>query len=104
MPADLSDSLRPLAVVTGGSRGIGYELAKQFLAHGFDLVINSDDQGRLAEARQSLAALDSAAKIKTVEADLATREGVEKLHGAIQALGRPVDALAANAGVGVGGD
>jgi uncharacterized protein len=38
-----------------------------------------------------------------VQADLATYEGVEKLWQAIQATGRPIDAIAINAGVGVGG-
>ena len=36
---------RPLAVVTGASSGIGRELAKQFASHGFDLVINAEDDG-----------------------------------------------------------
>jgi short-subunit dehydrogenase len=38
-----------------------------------------------------------------VAADLATWDGVEKLDGAVEALGRPVAALCANAGVGVQG-
>ncbi len=29
---------RPLAVVTGASSGIGYELAKQFAGHGYDVL------------------------------------------------------------------
>ena len=33
---------RPLAVVTGASSGIGYELAKQFAKHGFDTIIDID--------------------------------------------------------------
>ncbi len=32
---------RPLAVVTGASNGIGYELAKQFAQHGFDLLVTA---------------------------------------------------------------
>ncbi len=32
---------RPLAVVTGASSGIGYELAKQFAKNGFDLLVTS---------------------------------------------------------------
>ena len=36
--------------------------------------------------------------------DLATREGVNELHRRMQAAGRPVEAIAINAGVGVGGD
>ena len=38
-----------------------------------------------------------------VRADLATFQGVESLYAHIQALGRPVDAICINAGVGVGG-
>ncbi len=38
-----------------------------------------------------------------MQADLATHDGVEKLWQAIQATGRAIDAIAINAGVGVGG-
>ena len=34
---------RPLALVTGASTGIGLELARQFAAHDFDLVITAND-------------------------------------------------------------
>ncbi len=36
---------RPFAVVTGASSGIGYELAKQFAQHGFDLLVAAEDPG-----------------------------------------------------------
>jgi uncharacterized protein len=39
MPSDA----RPLAIVTGASSGIGYELAKQCQDHGFDLLIAADE-------------------------------------------------------------
>jgi uncharacterized protein len=35
---------RPLAVVTGASSGMGYELAVQFAEHGYDLVVAAEDQ------------------------------------------------------------
>ena len=44
---------RPLALVTGASSGIGYELARQFAENGFDLVVNAEDT-RLAAAAQQL--------------------------------------------------
>jgi short-subunit dehydrogenase len=43
-------------------------------------------------------------EVRPVQADLATYDGVEKLWREIEATGRPVDAIAINAGVGVGGD
>lgn len=36
---------RPLALVTGASSGIGYELAAPVVEHGFDLVIAAEDDG-----------------------------------------------------------
>lgn len=36
---------KPLAVVTGASSGIGYELAKQFAQNGFDLLIAAEPAG-----------------------------------------------------------
>ncbi len=38
-----SPSTRPLAVVTGASSGIGYELAKQFAQHGFEALMAGKD-------------------------------------------------------------
>jgi uncharacterized protein len=91
---------RPLAVVTGASSGIGYELAKQFAKNGFDLLVTATGAS-LDTAAQSFEALG--AKVETVQADLATYEGVETLYQQIQATGHPVEAIAINAGVGVGG-
>ncbi len=92
---------RPLAVVTGASSGIGYELAKQFAQNGFDLVVTSTGSS-IDEVAQALSGLG--AKVQTVQADLATYDGVETLYSQIQTVGRPVDAIAINAGVGVGGE
>jgi uncharacterized protein len=91
---------KPLAVVTGGSSGIGRELARQFAAHGFDVIVAAEDT-ELVSAADDLAA--TGAQIQPVRADLATFGGVEQLLRAIAATGREVDAIALNAGVGNGG-
>lgn len=39
-----ADQSRPLAVVTGGLNGIGYELAKQFVQNGYDVLIAAAEQ------------------------------------------------------------
>jgi short-subunit dehydrogenase len=97
---------RPLAVVTGASSGIGFALAVEFLQHGHDVVIAADTDA-IMTAAQDLDALPSAngehAEVYPVECDLATPEGVEHLANTVAALGRPVEHLAVNAGVGVNG-
>jgi len=90
----------PLAVVTGASSGIGYELAAQFAQHGFDLLIVAEDED-IAQAAEDLKQLGT--DVQSVQQDLASHKGVEAFHRAIAATGRPVEAIVINAGVGLGG-
>jgi short-subunit dehydrogenase len=92
---------RPFAVVTGASSGIGYELARQFGEHGYDLLIVSSKE-HIRDAERALE--DTGASVQSVQADLATYDGVEQLYAAIQQTGRNLDAIAINAGVGISGD
>jgi len=87
---------KPLAIVTGASAGIGFELARLAAQDGYNLLIAADRP--LAEATQKLQAMG--VQVDAVEADLATTEGVDKLYDAVK--GRPVDVLCANAGHGLG--
>ena len=96
----MSNPTRPLAVVTGASSGIGFELAKQFARNGFDLYIASNSAS-IQTAAKDFEALG--AQVTAVEADLATFDGVHEFYNKIAEGGRPVDAIALNAGVGVGG-
>lgn len=88
---------RPLAIVTGASAGIGYELAQCCAEQGFDLLVAAD-QSAIHAAAQGFRALG--ATVEALEADLATLDGVDRLYAATK--GRPVDALLANAGHGLG--
>lgn len=91
------DKLAGLVVVTGASSGIGLELARLAGADGCELLLVADRD--LAEGAQ--AARDAgAASVETVQADLATREGLQALMTALGA--REVDVLMANAGQGLG--
>ena len=92
-----SDPPRPLAVVTGASSGIGYELARRCAEEGFDLVVAADEP----EIQQTAdALLAHGVQVTPVEADLSTESGVDALYNAVGS--RPVDYLLANAGRGLG--
>lgn len=87
-----------LAVVTGASTGIGFELATLAAQDGYDLIVVANE-----------ALIDAAAEdfrqfgthVEAVEADLSSIGGVDRLLDA--ANGRDVDVLVANAGIGTGG-
>ncbi|HEX4043864.1 MAG TPA: SDR family NAD(P)-dependent oxidoreductase [Xanthobacteraceae bacterium] len=86
-----------LAVVTGASTGIGYFLADECAKNGYDLIIAADEE-EIEKAAESLRTRK--VEVKTVQADLATTKGCDKLYAAIQ--NHPVDILMANAGRGLG--
>jgi short-subunit dehydrogenase len=44
---------RPLALITGASTGIGYELARQFLIHDYDVMIVAENE-EIHRAAESL--------------------------------------------------
>lgn len=86
-----------LAVVTGASTGIGYELAKSCAEEGYDMIVAADEP-EIEKAAADFRKMG--AKVEAVQADLATKEGVQKL---VDQIGdRPVAALLANAGRGLG--
>jgi short-subunit dehydrogenase len=64
---------RPLAVVTGASSGIGFELAPQFAEHGYDLIIAAEDDGINTAAAQ----LANGSTVEAVQVDLANEDGVD---------------------------
>ncbi|KYG63793.1 oxidoreductase [Bdellovibrio bacteriovorus] len=91
---------KKLAVITGASSGIGYELAKQFAQNGYDIFITSESPGIY---NAELEFREFGTQVHVLEMDLRDSEGVELLYSRIKALNRPIDAIAINAGVGVGG-
>jgi short-subunit dehydrogenase len=89
-----------LAVVTGASSGIGYELATELAKRGYDLVVASAGE-RLTGAAEKFRTFGN--RVTEASVDLATPEGVEELWRQVEALGVPVDVACINAGVGLGG-
>jgi short-subunit dehydrogenase len=87
-----------LAIVTGASTGIGFELAHCAAEDGYDLVVVADEP--LIEAAAADFRRDGVT-VTAVEADLSTLDGVDRLVHA--AAGRRIDVLCANAGWSHGG-
>ncbi|MET0208372.1 MAG: SDR family NAD(P)-dependent oxidoreductase [Burkholderiaceae bacterium] len=90
-------SPRPLALVTGASSGIGYNLARIAAQKGFDLIVAADQP--LDDAVLDFESLG--ASVQSLQVELASQEGVDAL---LDLVGdRTVDVAMANAGHGLGG-
>jgi len=87
-----------LAVVTGASTGIGYQLAHLAAGAGYDLLVAANEESIKAAAADFER---HGRDVVVVEADLATIEGVDTMLASID--GRIIDVLCANAGSGTGG-
>jgi short-subunit dehydrogenase len=94
------DGQRALAVVTGASSGIGLALAHELAGRGCDLIVAAETD-TIHQAAAEIGAAGT--RVQAVQADLATFEGVVQLFEAARGTGRPIDIVALNAGVGVGG-
>ena len=86
-----------LAVVTGASTGLGYQLARLAAQDGHDLVICADED-EIHAAADKLRSLG--AEVEAFVTDLSGREGVEALWKRLE--GRDVDLFCANAGRALG--
>ncbi|XGP76748.1 SDR family NAD(P)-dependent oxidoreductase [Actinokineospora auranticolor] len=90
----------PLALVTGASTGIGFELAREFAEHDFDVVLVADEP-EVVDAAHRLSRPGS--RVVGVRADLTVPAEVEALVARVGEMGA-LTALALNAGAGVGGE
>ena len=92
---DLFDISGKIALVTGGSRGIGEMIAAGFVANGVKTYISA----RKAEACNATAArLSEQGECVSIPADLSTSDGVAALVSEIQAREERLDILVNNAG------
>ena len=88
-----------VAVITGGSIGIGLAVAKGFAAEGSDVVITARNAERLETARQEILSA-GAKRVLAVSCDLATAEGAATVVTAVEREFGGADILLNNAGTG----
>lgn len=83
-------------VITGGSRGLGLELARGFAAEGANIVLLARDRHQLAEAERELKR--TGVRVAGISCDVANQEGVRHAIASVTAeLG--IDVLINNAGI-----
>ncbi|HEY2686158.1 MAG TPA: SDR family NAD(P)-dependent oxidoreductase [Steroidobacteraceae bacterium] len=90
---------RELAVITGASSGIGFELARLAARSGCNLILAADEAD-INDAAADLACFGT--DVIPVQCDLATRHGVKTLLTQLLASAHAIDYLMANAGRGLG--
>jgi 3-oxoacyl-[acyl-carrier protein] reductase len=83
-----------VALVTGGSAGIGYAIAKTLAASGARVAITGRNQDRLNQAAKSLG-------VFPVHADVSSEADVERTYREVLAKFGDLDILVNNAGFGV---
>lgn len=86
-------------LVTGASKGIGLELARQFAKHGYSLILTATKENELGTAAEDIQK-DFNVPVRTVAADLLDAETPQKLHDALEAEKIGIEILVNNAGLG----
>jgi 3-oxoacyl-[acyl-carrier protein] reductase len=89
-----------VAVVTGGSRGIGRSIAAALLASGARVAISGRSAATLKEAEAELAQNDAAGRLLAVQADVASEQDADKLISQTVERFGGLDILINNAGIG----
>jgi short-subunit dehydrogenase len=91
-----------VALITGATSGIGYELAKLFAIDNYSLVIVSRDETRLDLVARELSRLGSP-RVVLIVADLSKPEAAKQIFARTESRGLHIDILVNDAGVGVHG-
>jgi len=93
-----SRSFTPVAVVTGGARGIGLACVKWFLAHGYQVAMLDTETATLKQTEQ---ALNDSARVLALQCDVSIPAQVQAAIDQVEKKFGRIDALVNNAGVAV---
>ena len=96
------EGLKPMVVVTGGSEGIGYALARRFAAAGNDLILVARRREPLEAAAESIRA-EFAVEAIAVPADVTRPDAIPAIEAALAAQRAYADVLVNSAGMGLAG-
>ncbi len=88
------------AIVTGGSSGLGFAMAKSLLLENINVVILGRNKMKLDQAKSLLEQEDSKASVQSYQVDVSNESEVESFYSSITSA----DYLFNVAGVGVFGD
>lgn len=88
-----------LAIITGGSRGIGFATAEKFLQEGARVVITASSRSTVEKAVEKLKGLYPNAIVDGISPNLADWEAVSNAFRAVEEKYGPIDILVNNAGV-----
>jgi NAD(P)-dependent dehydrogenase (short-subunit alcohol dehydrogenase family) len=97
--ADMEKNVHKLALITGGSSGLGYEMARQLRAQGYCLILVARDRIKLERAKQTLTASGDGPAVYAISCDLADDAAVQRAFDEIRMLTQRIDFLILNAGV-----
>ncbi|MCC6736070.1 MAG: SDR family NAD(P)-dependent oxidoreductase [Bauldia sp.] len=97
--SDIPDQRGRRAIVTGGSTGIGFEIARALAAAGMAVTIAARDEARGAAAARMIRGLAPGAEVRFARLDLASLASVRGFAEAELLTARPLDLLVNNAGV-----
>lgn len=97
----MNNDVRRIAIVTGGSSGIGFEFAKLFSRDGYSVVIVARNEQQLINAKSEILGTYHFADVHIVSIDLSLQNSADVLYDKICCMGLEyVDVLVNSAGFG----